>query len=327
MTTQRSLPECTLVIITGGAGDTGLRLAQRLLDAHDIGLWLTSREPSAVELDGVVVREWAGADDSAGFADLLEDADHAGYRHVVVFNVIGAWLRNPREAIVGVVEALTEAARGAAISLRIVHCSATSVYGDRPGEVLTEDSELSPALEVGRIHAEAENRLLDTPRDYEAVALRIPHIYGPDRERTVDMMAEGNFVVAGDGRNPMSHIHVEDLVRAMEAAAVADVDGDVINVVDDRALPYGAYCDFITDWYDREPLPRVPLDEALAENTFAELLGPGFEDEQVVREFYLYMTSHAAISNDKMKERLGIELRYPLFSDGLASLLTLRDAD
>lgn len=324
---QRTSPaENRLAIIAGGTGDTGRRLASRL-HRRDVDVWLTSREPSTDELHGSPVRRWRGAGAAEALGDLLQDAGEAGYEQIVIFNVIGAWLENPREGILGVVEALVEAAPGPLDSLRIVHCSATSVYGDRPGEELEEESTLSPALEVGRIHADAEAHLLAHAHDYQAVVLRVPHIYGPDRERTVDMMADGRFAVAGDGENPMNHIHVEDLVRAMEAAAFADVDGEIINIVDDEAPTYGAYCDFITDWYARPALPRVALDEALEDGTFAEFLGPAFRNEDVLREFYLYMTSHARISNEKMKAMLDIDLRYETAFDGLESLLSERDAD
>jgi nucleoside-diphosphate-sugar epimerase len=319
-------PDDSLVIVAGGTGDTGLRLAKQLSRRENVGIWLTSREPSAVDSTPVPVRQWAGAGAADALDDLLTEATCAGYRHIFIYNVIGAWLHNPREGILGVVQALTEAARGARSSIRIIHCGATSVYGDRPGEELTEASRLAPHMAVGRIHAEAEAHLLNPARDFEVVVLRIPHIYGPGRERTVDMMAEGRFAVAGDGLNPMHHIHVDDLVRAMEAAALAPMDGELINVVDDEAWPYGAYCDFITAWYGREPLPRVTLEDALEQNVFARYLGPEFRRKPVVREFYRYMTSRATISNEKMKSSLGIQLRYPLVSDGLESLLSLRDA-
>ena len=53
----------------------------------------------------------------------------------------------------------------------------------------------------------------------------------------------------------------------------------------------------------------------------AEMLGPHFRAEPVLQELFTYMTSHASISNEKMKVELGVKLRYPSFRTGLRQVL------
>lgn len=147
----------------------------------------------------------------------------------VVVNVIGAWLRDAKRAIADTTRCVLDALPNTA---RYVHVSATSVYGHRPGECLNEDSDVSGAFEIGRIHASTD---LEVLARRNSVVLRVPHLYGPNRERSLRRMFDGDFPVVGTGENVMHHLHIEDFANAVVAAAQSSYVG-VLNVVDDDSV-------------------------------------------------------------------------------------------
>ncbi len=317
------------VLLVGGSGDTGRRLA-RVWTERDVSVVVTTRQ-SPDELDdeafaSAEIRQWQGAGETAAMASIVDALRGQPDETLVVYNLVGAWLQNPEEAIWGVARTLADALCAVETEVRLVHCSATSVYGDRPGEIVDESSERSPELEVGRIHARAEDRLLEAEtKGVRPYVLRLPHIYGPGREQTVEWMAQGEFVVAGDGTNPMHHIYIEDLIEALVSAATAPrPEPPIVNVVDDVAAPYGDYCDFIAESCGHEPLERVALEEAKASGVFTEWLGPHMADDDVLEAFYRYMTSSVEIDNERMKEVLDLDLSHPSYREGLRDLLAHR---
>ncbi len=314
------------LLLVGGAGDTGRRLI-RALPAHCRVVVTTRQEATAASLGLPSSVQLVQADpvrDPAGFRQVLRP--HGPFD--VVYNLLGAWLRNPRGVIVEGLQNLLPAVEQANNPPRLVFCSATTVYGHRPDEKLDENSRLQPDMEIGRLQAEAEAILEEACQmgKVTGVVLRLPHLYGPGRERTFDMMCQGQFLIVGDGTNPMHHLYIDDLVQALLKAGQADLDPfEVINVVDDIAYPYRAYCDLITDWYGLPRLPAYRYEEALRTGVVAGYLGEHQRQPAVLGELYRYMTSHAVIDNQRMKERLGVSLTCPTFLHGLTRMLLLRD--
>lgn len=296
--------------LIGGSGDTGQRL-RRALEARGHEVCITSRRPA----DGDVVFD-PGQPEPERVARELTAA--LGGAPTILYNLIGAWLKKPREAIVGGTRALVEVAKECEGTPRLVQCSATSVYGDRPGERLEETSPPAPDLEIGRIHLEAEAFLLEEQDAVRPIVLRLPHIYGPGRERSLELMAHGTFAVAGSGENFMHHLHIEDLIAALVACAEAgaEAEGTIIDVVDEGGA-YGSYCDQVASEGGHDLLPRMSLDEAMMSGAFADWLGPHFQRPKVLREFWAYMTSEVRLRGERQRALLGLELRYPRFVEGL----------
>ncbi|MEM1350466.1 MAG: NAD-dependent epimerase/dehydratase family protein, partial [Myxococcota bacterium] len=199
------------IIVFGGFADTGSRLVS-LCEACGWTCWVTSRSERA-EHRSIHVDPSKGPGEVA--AALLDGL--SGATPDAVVNLIGAWLHDPRAVIYEGTRTILRALelcswRG----VQYIHCSATSVYGDRPGEVLDESSEPSPELLIGRVHLETETLLRECAHVRE-ISVRLPHIYGPGRERTFEMMMRGELGVAGSGENVMQHLHVEDVVGVLVA--------------------------------------------------------------------------------------------------------------
>ncbi len=301
------------VLILGGGGDTGRRLSERL-SSDDVVVSITSRSPEKVGWaaeSGVSTIHWDPSE-----ADFAESVHHSPD---VVVNLIGAWLVGAEAALVDATRAVLEALEP---GTRYIHCSAISVWGSRPGESVDEDDPVFADQRVAQLHLEAESIVDEhVQRGVDAVVLRLPHIYGPGRERTINLMRDGRFVILGDGQNRMHHLHVEDFVEVLRNVALRDrLPSRLYAVVDDDDSTYGAYCDLVTALTGTIPLPLMSLSDALR-GELANILGPHFKAREVVAEFWRFMTSDLRVRNDRMKSELGIRLRYPTFREGLPGVI------
>ncbi|HVY81505.1 MAG TPA: NAD(P)-dependent oxidoreductase [Steroidobacteraceae bacterium] len=105
---------------------------------------------------------------------------------------------------------------------RFVHGSTIGVYGDASNGVLDETSPLAPDNPYGRTKAEAERVVQSFRERLETVIVRISETYGPADLRLLKLfkaIQSGRYVTLGDGRNERQLIYVEDLCRALLAAA------------------------------------------------------------------------------------------------------------
>ena len=182
------------------------------------------------------------------------------------------------------------------------YLSTTGVYGDRQGGWVDETSPLDGSTKRGqaRIKAEAE---------WQAIAglplhiFRLAGIYGPDRGPFAKVRnGTARQIIKKD--QVFSRIHVEDIAQVLEASINNPSPGAVYNVCDNDPQP-----------------PEVVLVEA------ARLLGlppperVQFEDAEMspmARSFY---ADSKRVSNRRMREELGVKLKYPDFRSGLRGLL------
>lgn len=107
---------------------------------------------------------------------------------------------------------------------RFVHGSTIGVYGAARDGVLDEVSPLAPDNPYGRTKAEAERVVREFSNRLEPVIVRISETYGPADLRLLKLfraIQRGRYVTLGDGRNERQLIYVDDLCRALLAAARA----------------------------------------------------------------------------------------------------------
>jgi dihydroflavonol-4-reductase len=107
---------------------------------------------------------------------------------------------------------------------RVVHGSTIGVYGDGSRGVLDELSPLAPDNPYGRTKAAGEAVAREFASRLEVVIVRISETYGPADLRLLKLfkaIKRGRYVTLGSGLNERQLIYVEDLCRALLAAAEA----------------------------------------------------------------------------------------------------------
>lgn len=187
---------------------------------------------------------------------------------------------------------------------RFVYLSSTGVYAGGDGGWTDEDSPTGPIGERGRRRLAAESVVLATARALaaSAVSLRIAAIYGPGRGVHA-RLRRGDYSVYGPGTSPVSRIHVDDLVAAIIAAAIAPtLTREVYCVADDEPTGSRPHADGVAAMLGMEPPPERPLESASA--AARAMLNAG-----------------RRVSNRRLKSELGVVLSYPSWREGTAQAI------
>ena len=190
---------------------------------------------------------------------------------------------------------------------RIVYISTTGVYGDCGGDWVDETWPVKPAAERSLRRWNAEQRLRAFVQRYggELVILRVAGIYGPGR-LPLERLRRGLPMVRPEEAPYSNRIHADDLAAACIAAMERGENGAVYNACDHAPSTMVDYFDRIADATGLPRPPRISLAEA------AEQLSAGMMS---------YMRESRRLSNRKLREELGVTLRYPTLADGLPSCL------
>lgn len=182
------------------------------------------------------------------------------------------------------------------------YLSTTGVYGDHKGGWVDETTALSPSTRRGQWRAEAEAAWQAIP-DLPLHIFRLAGIYGPGRGPFAKVKAGTARRIIKQGQ-VFSRIHVEDIAQVLEASIRQPAPGTIYNVCDDHPAPPQ---DVIAHAARLLGLPVPPeVDFESAEMT------------PMARSFY---AESKRVRNDRIKDRLGITLRYPDYQSGLAALL------
>lgn len=272
-----------------GCGYTGTELARALVGRPDLAVdvTVTRRDRDAARALGAALGVRAVR------ADLAEPAEPGALE--VPAGAVVVCTAPPGADPAGEIRTLGSIARAAA---RIVYVSSTGVYGPGGGAWVDETWPVAPITESGRARAAAEAALAEGAVPW--IALRAAGIYGPGRG-LAERIRAGSYRVIGDGTSHVSRIHVVDLVSAIIAAAASPVIG-AINAADDDPGPIGEVADAIAAQLGLPPPRRVPADAVPA-----EIAG--------------MLTADRRIANRRMRDELGVSLRYPSWRVALADEL------
>ncbi len=115
----------------------------------------------------------------------------------------------------------------------LVYLSSTSVYGDRNGEWVTEETDLEPKSENSRTLCDTEALYLQqASRNLLVTVLRLGGIYGPSRSYYSRVKRLVGAPLPGNGNAFCNWVHQEDVVRAIDWVLKNQLSG-VYNICSD----------------------------------------------------------------------------------------------
>lgn len=281
-----------------GCGDIGLRIA-RIAAVHQVTVKAFSRgkkysgEASSTNAEFIQ----CDLDDSEN----LKGLDLAGIPLIYTAPPPGGGIIDSR------VENLLISIEKGLEPSKIVYLSTTSVYGGCGDDMITEEREINPSNHTAMRRCDAEQRFTEWCRNRSVplVILRVSGIYGPGRIPMQRIMSREPLLNATEA-GFTNRIHSDDLAEICWAAVQRGGDGDIFNVCDGEISKMNDYFNAITDLLGVERLPEVSLEEG----------------RKVMSPLMLsYMTESRKISNKRLIEKLGIQLRYPSLLEGLKATL------
>ncbi len=186
----------------------------------------------------------------------------------------------------------------------IGYLSTTGVYGDRKGGYVNETSMLLPSTKRGkkRVTAELVWQDLAAAMNVPLHIFRLAGIYGPGRNQLVSLRKGKARRVEKPGQ-VFSRIHVEDIAQILEAAATSGLPTQPFNVCDNEASPPQDVVAYAADLLGMDAPPLVPFDAV--------------EMSPMGRSFY---AESKRVKNDRIKNDLGVVLKYPTYREGLTAL-------
>ena len=110
-----------------------------------------------------------------------------------------------------------------------------SVYGDKKGGWVTEDTVLEPNLErsISRVAAEKSWLIFGENFSIKTMIFRLAGIYGPGRSLIDRLLANEMVYIVNKPAHLFNRIHVDDIVGAIEMAISSKSEATIFNLSDD----------------------------------------------------------------------------------------------
>jgi nucleoside-diphosphate-sugar epimerase len=117
---------------------------------------------------------------------------------------------------------------------QILFTSSTSVYAQRDGSSVTEESETKPVRETSRILLEVEKLILEKG----GIIARLAGIYGPLRSALLSKFLNGTATIDPNNDRFVNQVHRDDIASALVLLLnrEAQTSAQIYNVVDDQPL-------------------------------------------------------------------------------------------
>jgi nucleoside-diphosphate-sugar epimerase len=187
----------------------------------------------------------------------------------------------------------------------IGYLSSTGVYGDHGGGWVDETTPAQPSSARARQRQAAETAWLALHRRHglPVHVFRLAGIYGPGRSALEEARAGTARRIVKPGQ-VFSRINVDDIAAVLEASMARPNGGAVYNVCDDEAAPPEDVVSFACGLLGVPPPPAIPFDQA--------------DLSPMAQTFWI---DNKRVRNDRIKQELGVVLRYPTYREGLRALV------
>jgi nucleoside-diphosphate-sugar epimerase len=304
------------ILVIGANGYTGERLVRALMErGHRVrGLVREIERGIPLEKSGMELR----------VGDLLHPESLKGIAHdtEIIFNLAAACRLDPPESK----KIMTDGARNLFRCVertklkKYIWASNVSVYGFPDAMArLDENSPLKPAYTLGKVTVDAEKLARE---NVPAIAIRVPSIYGPGRD-SIAALREGRIRLLNDGENWTSRIHADDLVAVFMAAMERAAPDSVYLAADD--LPT-VQRDFFKELAAAAgaPMPlSLEVNAARAFGMFGRAMNAlaGERQYQMSENVIGLVSGNYFCLNNKIKNELGVALKYPTFREGYKEIL------
>ena len=186
----------------------------------------------------------------------------------------------------------------------IGYLSATNVYGDHNGELVSESSQTKPKTKKGinRLVAEKQWRELISKFNLPIKIFRLAGIYGPNRnikERLIkglvkNIFKEGQF---------FSRIHVEDIANILKLSMNNITKNKIYNLADDFSCNLNVIIEYLCEKNSLKKPAQISFDE----------MSSDYKKES----FFL---ENKRVDNSLVKKDLLKNFKYPSFKEGYKNL-------
>ncbi len=186
---------------------------------------------------------------------------------------------------------------------RLVYVSTSGVYGDCAGARIDETCPARPITPRARRRVDAERQLRRFGRQNKVRVsiLRAPGIYAQDR-LPLERLQKGVCALRAEDDVYTNHIHANDLAMLVCAALRYGRANRCYNATDDSEMKMAEYFDLVADRFSLPRVPRISRGEAQTQMSPLQLS---------------FMSESRRLDNQRIKNELRAQLRYPRIEDGV----------
>ena len=186
---------------------------------------------------------------------------------------------------------------------RLIYVSTSGVYGDCAGARIDETRPARPITPRARRRVDAERQLRRFGRQNKVRVsiLRAPGIYAQDR-LPLERLQKGVCALRAEDDVYTNHIHANDLAMLVCAALRYGRANRCYNATDDSEMKMAEYFDLVADRFSLPRVPRISRGEAQTQMSPLQLS---------------FMSESRRLGNQRIKNELRAQLRYPQIEDGV----------
>ncbi len=187
----------------------------------------------------------------------------------------------------------------------IGYLSTVGVYGDSQGAWIDEATPTQATSTRGRrrIAAETEWLALGYCLRICTCVFRLAGIYGPGRS-AIDRLREGTAHRIVKPGQVFNRIHVDDIAAAVCTAMLARRVHEIYNVTDDEPAPPQDVIAYAAELLHMPPPPEI-----------------AFEDAELPPMAASFYADNKRIRNTRLRQELGVVLKFPTYREGLRAIL------
>ncbi|WP_016949294.1 SDR family oxidoreductase [Anabaena sp. PCC 7108] len=242
-------------IVIIGCGYVGYAVAQYWQRNNNFGITTTTTNPERVPglqavSQKVIITQ---GNDTESLKAALKNQD------VVLLTVGAKSAISYEETYLQTAKTLVSVLRDCPNIRQLIYTGSYSIYGDRNGVWVDEETPPAPANLNAQILRKTEDVLLSAENENIRVCiLRLGGIYGPGRELKKIFAQIAGTTRPGNGEDITNWIHLDDIVGAIEFARNHRLQG-IYNLVDDAHLTSRELIDHVLTKHN---LPNVMWDAA-----------------------------------------------------------------
>lgn len=187
----------------------------------------------------------------------------------------------------------------------IGYLSTVGVYGNHDGEWVDEYAETRPGSDrsLWRKRTEDQWIALNKEHDIPVHIFRLPGIYGKGRGPLEKLKAGKARRINKEGQ-VFNRAHVEDIAMVLETSCHNPNPGAIYNIADDEPAPPQDVLAYAAELLGVETPPLIEFKDA--------------EMSKMAKSFY---SDNKRVSNKRIKEELGIKLKYPTYREGIKACM------
>ncbi|MAW01569.1 MAG: hypothetical protein CMI81_01580 [Candidatus Pelagibacter sp.] len=176
------------------------------------------------------------------------------------------------------------------------YLSSTSVYGNHDGKWVDENSITKPQTTLGKKRLSAEKNLLKLKK---LRIFRLSGIYS--KKNNVFNRINNNQIRVIKGKdNYFSRIYIDDIIETLIKSFENLKDNQIYNVCDDLPTKYVDVIKYACQLLNKDyNFPEIEFNQI---------------ENKILSEFY---KDNKRVSNKKIKESLGVNLKFPTYKHGL----------